>query len=720
MLFDDQIKRRHEREQAQLREVFADVAHDMGFKIHEGQSLNSEQRVLKKLFEYLKVTDYVLDADGLSTVEEQLERVLRPRGIMQRRVRLTGKWWQLTVGPLLGQDKDGNKVLFIPSKWVFGYVCIDNSGQRRNVTPALMADMQPEAVALYPALPQRELSKTDFLRYAASVLPFSAAFSLLAAALVVSLFGMFIPFINKQLFDSVIPNGIAHDLYPMASLLVGVVTGGALLEVMRNKLILRVKDILGIHLMTAVMARIFTLGTDFFWRYSSGEITNRVTSVRRLCSFANEAILGTLLTLVFSVVYIVQIFVYAKPLLFPSLVVLFVQVVLLFIYAAQMHHEELELVHQRSRLDSIEHNLFSGIQKIRVTGSEARAYTRWLNVYRKFAHISYNPPFSVKIMPALLALCSLGGCVLLFYYTIESDISLSDFIAFSVAYGMISAALGSMTAIIPDLAQISPLLQVADPILKSVPEVTADSPQVQFLSGAIDVSDLSFRYSSESVWLFRHFNLKINPGEYVAIVGESGCGKSTLLRLLLGFEQPNAGGIFYDNYDLWKCDRVSLRRQIGSCLQNGSLFAGDLFSNITITSPNATMDDAWRAAELAGIADDIREMPMQMHTIVSEGVGGFSGGQKQRLLIARALISNPEILLFDEATSALDNISQRHVSESLDRLQCTRVVVAHRLSTIRHCDRIIVLDKGEIAEQGTYEELMSHEGAFYRLAKRQL
>lgn len=188
----------------------------------------------------------------------------------------------------------------------------------------------------------------------------------------------------------------------------------------------------------------------------------------------------------------------------------------------------------------------------------------------------------------------------------------------------------------------------------------------------------------------------------------------------MGFEHPQAGGVFYDNYDLSKCDKTSLRRQIGTCLQGGSLFASDIFSNITITAPDSTIEDAWRAAELAGIADDIRQMPMQMHTIVNEGDTGFSGGQKQRLLIARALIANPSILLMDEATSALDTISQKKVAEHLDQLDCTRIIVAHRLSTIRQCSRIIVLDKGTIVEDGTYDQLMEQKGLFYQLAKRQI
>ena len=240
------------------------------------------------------------------------------------------------------------------------------------------------------------------------------------------------------------------------------------------------------------------------------------------------------------------------------------------------------------------------------------------------------------------------------------------------------------------------------------------------MSGAIDVNHLSFRYDEETPWIVNDLRLHIRAGEYVGIVGRSGCGKSTLLRLLLGFETPQLGTILYDDYELSDTDKSSLRQHIGTCLQSGSLFPGDVFSNITITAPWSSKEDAWEAARLAGIADEIKALPMGMNTLISESGGGFSGGQKQRLLIARALVNHPAILFFDEATSALDNVSQKQVSENLDKMGCTRVVIAHRLSTIRHCDRIIVLDRGGIAEEGTFEELSAKGGLFADLMKRQM
>jgi ABC-type bacteriocin/lantibiotic exporter with double-glycine peptidase domain len=228
----------------------------------------------------------------------------------------------------------------------------------------------------------------------------------------------------------------------------------------------------------------------------------------------------------------------------------------------------------------------------------------------------------------------------------------------------------------------------------------------------VELSHVSFRYDDDSPYILNDLSLKIKPGEYVAIVGRTGCGKSTLMRLLLGFEKPEKGAIYYDGRDMSKLDLRSLRRRIGAVMQSGSLFQGDIYSNIVISAPQLTLEDAWEAAEMAGIADDIRAMPMGMQTLISEGQGGISGGQKQRLMIARAIAPKPRLLLLDEATSALDNITQKQVSEALDRMRCTRIVIAHRLSTIRHCDRILVMDGGKIVEDGKYDELIEKKGIF--------
>jgi ABC-type bacteriocin/lantibiotic exporter with double-glycine peptidase domain len=292
--------------------------------------------------------------------------------------------------------------------------------------------------------------------------------------------------------------------------------------------------------------------------------------------------------------------------------------------------------------------------------------------------------------------------------------------AFSAAYGQVSFALMEFALIAGQTAEVKPMLDLVLPILETAPEADEGMPSVESLDGSIRVSDVTFSYGEGGPTILRDLSFTVRPGEYVALVGKSGCGKSTILRLLLGFETPDSGSIYYGPHDVQRVDLRSLRQHIGTVLQDGKLFMGDMASNITLSTPGATIDDAWTAAEVAGIADDIRKMPQGMQTLVSEGSGGVSGGQRQRLLIARAVCGNRRILLFDEATSALDNKTQKHVSESLDALACTRLVIAHRLSTVRNCDRILVVDGGRIAEEGSYDELVAKGGLFHELVKRQM
>ena len=260
---------------------------------------------------------------------------------------------------------------------------------------------------------------------------------------------------------------------------------------------------------------------------------------------------------------------------------------------------------------------------------------------------------------------------------------------------------------------------MVQPILETEPELDEDRHVVTRLRGSIELNNVSFHYNDKMPNVLDDLSLKIRPGQYVAIVGKTGCGKSTLMRILLGFEKPQKGVVYYDGKDISYMDLKSLRQKIGVVMQNGKLFQGDIYSNITICAPQLTLDEAWEAAEMVGIAEDIRRMPMGMNTLISEGQGGISGGQRQRIMIARAIAPKPQILMFDEATSALDNITQKMVSESLNNLKCTRIVIAHRLSTIRHCDRIIVLNEGKIVEDGTYEELLEKKGYFSELVERQ-
>ena len=291
--------------------------------------------------------------------------------------------------------------------------------------------------------------------------------------------------------------------------------------------------------------------------------------------------------------------------------------------------------------------------------------------------------------------------------------------AFVSSYGILSAAFTSLTSMVGTIFSVGPVYNMARPILETEPEVSTGKISLSSMKGDIKIDNVSFKYTDNGPLILDHLSLDIKEGDYIAVVGQTGCGKSTLVRLLLGFEQPFEGDVYFDGNNVKDVDLVSLRRNIGTVMQGGNLFHADIFSNIIISSPDLKEEDAWVAAEIANIADDIREMPMGMKTVISEGQGGISGGQKQRIMIARAIVHRPKILIFDEATSALDNKTQKSITESIDKLNCTRIVIAHRLSTIKSANRIIMLEGGKIIEDGDYQALIEKNGKFAELVNRQ-
>ena len=719
-IFSSQIEQRRKLDASTLSREIKEGAARMGLH-YDGAIPQTDNLAIRQVLEALKIVDYELEPDDVLPLEQQLHNILQAHGIMTRRLSLTDGWWREASGPMLGRTRSGRLVALLP-KWTGrSYRFTDEDGTPREVTRRKMKEvLMPEAYSFTKALPQTRMTKRQLIAF---ILSSTDTYSMLYmgfAALIVVLLGMFVPMANKMVFETVIPAGIATDLAPIAGLLIGAAVAIMLTTYIRNLYIIRVENIVEMNLHNAVMARLFLLPPKFFHTHSSGELTSKLNNLSGLCQQINEAIVGALLSGALSVVYFIQVGIYGGPLLLPAMALFALQVLILVLYFRKATHVQQLYIGKNDALSGMECNLFAGIQKVKLTGSETRAFTQWLNRYTHTARIIYNPRFAIRLYPSLLALMNVVTLLVIYIFTLHASIKTSDFIAFTSAFGMLTAALTGLTEQIPQMTKLEPQLESIMDIVEAVPEVSGSHTTIKALSGSIEVKHLSFRYQDDMPLVIDDLSLSIKAGEYVGIVGISGCGKSTLLRLLLGFEKPQRGNIYYDHYDLEKVDKKQLRQRIGTCLQNGSLFTGDIFHNITITAPWATHNDAWEALRLAYMYDEVNALPMGLHTVITEGGGGFSGGQKQRLLIARALIGRPNILFFDEATSALDNISQRQVSENLDQLHCTRLVIAHRLSTIRHCDRIIVLDKGKIAEEGTFEELMARKGLFYEMSLRQL
>ena len=657
--------------------------------------------------------------DDVTDPMERIECALRPTGVMKRPVRLEGAWWRNATGAFLCKLKDGAPVAVIPLR-VRGYGYIDPVTKAKVVVNKRTANaLEPEALCFYRPLPARELSTRDTLVFMRNSLEASDYALLLFATLLVTLLGMLPTVAYRLLFDAVIPSGMTSLIAPIGMLLFGIICAQALIKVSSAIVSARLMLKLQVQMEAAVYARVMLLPPSFFRQYAPGDLAHRVSSVSLFVEVFSKSALNVGLTCLFSLLYVVQICGFAPTLAFPALVVALLQLAAVFLALKSTIRYNRAQMQQKTKLSGVVPTLLHGVPKLKVAGAERRAFSFWARRYADMSHALYSRPALLLAAPALIPLIAVAGTIAFYGFAATGNVSVADYMAFNYAFGMVSGAITALATAIPMLARMQPLLEMVEPIMTAVPETLSNQRQVSSLGGAIEVSNLSFKYAPHLPLVLDGVSLKVNPGEYIAIVGTTGCGKSTLLRCLLGFEKPNAGSIFYDDQDLATVDARSVRRNIGVVMQNGDLFAGDIFGNITIMNPRATIDDAWEAAELAGIADDIRKMPMGMQTLVSEGGGGVSGGQRQRLLIARAVCGKPRVLMLDEATSALDNVTQKHVSDALEGLNCTRIVVAHRLSTIRHADRIIMLDKGHIVEDGSYDELISKGGMFADLVARQ-
>ena len=651
--------------------------------------------------------------------DERIDWLCRPTGTMRRNVRLEGDWWKKAFGAMVGHLDTGEAVPLLPHG-IHGYHYLEPGTNRKVKVNAMTAwRIQSEAVLFYLPLPAKPLKTTDLVAFIARVFNRNDYFLVLVAAAAAALIGLALPWANQVAFSVVAPSGQARLILPIAALLLGVVVSTALINACRSLVMSRVSMKLDVVAEAATFARILALPTSFFKEYSSGNLGNRVSTVTMLAQQLANIVLGAALTALLSIVYIIQIGTFTPVLVLPALVIVLVQAAFMVIATLLTMRYESETMEANAKLSGEVTALLNGVQKIKLAGAEDRAFAKWAHSYANYARPAYNRPALVRSLPAVVTLVGLLGTIVIYYLAGSNSVAIADYMAFSATFGQVTASFAALAEMAGQFAQINPMLDMVAPILEATPEIAEGKPSVESLSGGIEVSGVSFRYGEDLPYVLNDLSFNIKPGEYVALVGRSGCGKSTIVRLLLGFEEPERGAVYFDQYDVQRVDLRSLRQHVGVVMQDGKLFMGDIANNITISTPSATLDDAWSAAERAGLADEIRKMPMGMQTLVTEGSGGVSGGQRQRIMIARAICGQRRVLIFDEATSALDNVTQKHVSDSLDSLKCTRVVVAHRLSTVKNCDRILVVDGGKIAEEGTYDELIAKNGLFAELVERQ-
>jgi NHLM bacteriocin system ABC transporter ATP-binding protein len=646
----------------------------------------------------------------------------RASGVRVREVTLEGTWWRRDNGPILAFTADEEHPVALLPASSSSYTLHDTgTGTQVHVTDEVAAGLAPFAFVLYRPFPPHALSLRELLSFGTRDSKRDLLI-VLATGCAGGLLGIVTPIVTGRIVDTVIPSGDRGQLVTIWFLLFAIAIATALFQITRSIAMLRVEGRMDASLQAALWDRLLGLPVPFFRRYSAGDLGVRAMGINLIRQLLSGAVITSILGAIFSVFNLALLFYYSPTLALLACGLIAVAIGFITLTSVLLVRRQRPLLEIQGRISGLVLQIINGIAKFRVVGAENRAFALWADEFADQKRVAFKTREIGNYLAVFNAAYPIITTLTIFAAVAafsRSSLSTGDFVAFTVAFSQVLNAGLQTSASLASILAIVPIYERAQPILQTLPEVDGAKTDPGELTGDIEVNHISFRYKQDGPTILKDLSLRVEPGRFVALVGPSGSGKSTMLRLLLGFETPESGAIYYDGQDLAGLDLRAVRRQTGTVLQNGKVMTGLLLQNI-IGSSLLTVDDAWEAARMAGLEDDIKEMPMGMFTLVSEEGGTFSGGQRQRLLIARAIASKPRIIFFDEATSSLDNRTQEQVSRSLEGLHATRVVIAHRLSTIVNADYIYVFQDGQIIQQGTYTELIEQPGLFAELAKRQI
>lgn len=574
--FDEQIRQRiqHDDEAFCMAMAgMADVIMDQKLAAMLADDRIQTQNAIEEILKYYHIKPRDVP-DTIADLNDQLEFLMRPSGIMRRRVQLKGEWYKEAIGPMLGAWKeDGRAAALIPGKQD-EYLFLDETGRKTRITAKNAKEFASEAICFYRPLPSGEIHIPDLLKYMVSCLSASDWIFTACAAGAAALIGMLVPYINQLIYGRVIESQSLQLLFAIAGFLICVTVSQTMMETVKTILLARISTKLEIQVQAAGMMRLLSLPASFFKDYAAGDLAGRMNYLTLLCSSLTNTVLTSGLTAIFSLVYIVQMIQYGPGLAGPGLIVILFTIcfsLITTLIQARVSRRTMEASVKESGLD---YAFISGVQKIKLAGAEKRAFSKWAQAYTKVAKLTYDPPMILKISPVVTTSLSLIGTIVIYYAAIKNGTALADYFAFNSAYAMVTGAFSALVTVASLIAQVQPILGMLEPILQTPPEVEASKRMVSRLSGAVELNNVSFRYRENMPLIADNLSLKIRPGQYVAIVGKTGCGKSTLMRLLLGFETPQKGAIYYDGKDLSSMDLKSLRQHIGTVMQDGKLFQG--------------------------------------------------------------------------------------------------------------------------------------------------
>ncbi|MFN6487490.1 MULTISPECIES: NHLP bacteriocin export ABC transporter permease/ATPase subunit [unclassified Nostoc] len=668
-------------------------------------------------------------SENLKRLKNPLEAIVRASRVRMRQVLLRDNWWKRDSGPLVAYTELDNQPVALLPVSANSYEIFDPVQRTRMpVNDRSVKTLTSVAYMFYRSLPDKGLKAVGLFRFAFKGRGRDLLVIFLTG-IAATLLGMLTPYATAILIDNAIPDSDWGLLLQVGlGLLVAALATG-LFRLTQGLALLRVETVCDATTQAAIWDRLLNLPVSFFRNYTTGDLHSRVTTISTIRHQLSGATLINLISGIFALLNLLLLFYYSWKLALVAVAVAVVAIALTTLSGVFLVRKVRPLLELKGNIFGQTVQLINGIAKLRIAGAQERAFASWSKNYSRQIKLELSTQnledgvtLFNTVMPTLTS-------AVLFWFTIKLledaqttgglGLTIGTFLAFKTAFDTFIEGSTDVSNTVTNALQVIPQWKRAQPILESMPEVDLGKADPGKLIGRIKVDHLTFRYRQEGALTLDNVSLHAEPGEFIALVGGSGSGKSTIFRLLLGFETPEDGVIYYDGQDLSGLDVGAVRRQLGVVLQNGQITSASIFDNIA-SGAQITLDEAWEAARMSGLAEDIAAMPMEMHTVISEGGSNLSGGQRQRLLIARALALKPRILLFDEATSALDNRTQGIVSESLDKLQVTRIAIAHRLSTIRNAHRIYVLQGGRVVQQGTFEELAAVEGLFAQLMARQM